>query len=215
MSIRRLAALAAVAAISLLALGSASASATTALRTVPGGALLTGNTIRNAGSGPAVLTTGAGTLTCQQTLVDVDVNTNTSATSITGKLTSVTSTSCTDTILAVNITSCRLHPPSVPTVTIVAGAGGGTVTLTDPVIRCVTTGSGACYYTASSAVGQFSNATGTITFTNVPYAGIGVAGTSPTTDAIAAANCGGNGFYSAELRHIEGSGGLTVTVTTS
>jgi hypothetical protein len=108
MVVRKAAALAALTAIGVLALDSTSASATTALRTDPSGALLSGATVRNIASDPFLLVHQSGSLTCSQAFMDLDVNSNTSATSITGKLTTMTFTSCSDTILAVNIVDCTL-----------------------------------------------------------------------------------------------------------
>ena len=209
MSIRRLAALAAIAALGLLALGSASASATTSLRTDPGGGLLSGSlTIKNTTADPAVLETAAGTITCNQTFFDADVNSNTSATTIGGKLTSLTFTSCTDTLLAVNISSCTLHAASVPTVTISANAGGGTITLGHTVVRCAN-GLTGCYFTTVNATGAAVNATSSIDFTASATA------VAPTTDAVPAGNCGSSGAFSVKLTHIVSATNATVTVTTS
>jgi hypothetical protein len=214
MLIRKLATLAAAGALGLLALGSASASATS-LRTDPGNVPLSGQqTLRAASSGSAVLNGPAGTWTCGRTLIDIDVNATTAAT-ITGRLTALTFTSCTDTIPLLDFRDCTLHVPSIPTVSITAAAGGGTVVLTDPVYRCTTSNAStgpACYFTLASAAGSFNNAASTITFTN-----IGVVGVTPTTDAIAPANCGGTpSQLSFQLRHIlQGTSTNTVTVTTS
>lgn len=79
---------AALVVVSLLALGaaSASASASTALRTDPGSALLTGSTtIRNTSSdGVAWTFPGVGTFSCGQVFFDADVTRSTSATAISG-----------------------------------------------------------------------------------------------------------------------------------
>jgi hypothetical protein len=215
MFIRRQAALAAITAIALLALGAATASAATTLRTDPGGVLLSGSTtLRNTTSDPSVLATQAGTVTCNQVFLDADANTNSSATSITGKLTALTFTSCTDTILAINIMDCTLQPGTVPTVTITAGAGGGSVVINDPVVRCTTSTPGrACYLTAASVNGNAVNANSSIAFSNVAIVGATPAG---VTDAIPPASCfvspANLGFT---LTHIVQSTNSTLTVTTS
>jgi hypothetical protein len=214
MSIRRLAALAAIAAIGVLALGAGSASATTTLRTDPGGGLLSGSlTIRNTSADPAVLATGAGTVTCNQTFFDADVNGNTGATNIGGKLTTLTFTTCTDTILAVNILDCTLATGSVPTVTITAVAGGGTVVLGDTIVRCATSTPGkACYYTAATATGNGSNAGNSIAYANVGVTGL----TTGFTDGIVPVNCGSSGTFGVTLTGIvQGATTNQVTIAQS
>jgi hypothetical protein len=210
MVIRKLAALAVFA---VLALGSASASATTALRTDPGGGLLSGSTVRNNDSDPLLIATQAGTVTCNETFLDWDVNSNTSPTSITGKLTKVTFTTCTDTILAVNILDCTLATGSVPTVTITAGASGGTVALGDTIVRCATsTPFKACYYTSASSLGNGINATNTIGYANVGVTGI----TTGFTDGTVPVNCGTSGSLGVTLTGIfQGAGANVVTITQS
>jgi hypothetical protein len=214
MSIRRLAALAAIAAIGLLALGSASASATTTLRTDPTGAPLSGSTtIRNTTSDPAVLATQAGTITCNQTLFDADVTSNTSAGSISGSLTALTFTSCTDTILAINVSSCTLRSGTTPTVSITSAAGGGTVNLGSTTVRCATSLTQGCYYNAASA-----NGTATNTPSAIRYSGVAVSAQIPAglTDAVSVANCGTTGTFSVALTNIvQGTGTNGVTIATS
>jgi hypothetical protein len=216
MLIRRSVSVAAIAAIGVLALGSSSASASTALRTDPSGGLLSGSTtIRNLTSHQTTLQSGAGAVSCAQTFLDADVNANSSATSITGKLTTLTVTSCTDNILAVNILDCTLATGSIPTVTVTANDEGGAITLDDPIVRCATSAPGkACYYTASTptAVGRAVNTTKSVTFSAVSVTSL----TSGFTDAIVPANCGGSGTLSATLTQaVQGTGTNTVTITTS
>jgi hypothetical protein len=216
MSIRKLAMLTAVAALGLLALGSSSASATTALRTDPGGALLSGSTtITNTSSGNAVLNLpGLGTVTCTNTKFDADANSNSSATTIAGTLTSLTFSTCSDTIPIITVTHCELDPDRAkPSVSISSTAIGGNVTINDAGVRCFTpTLNGFCYYTGTtaSAVGIGNNAASTLTYTNVQvdrYAGA-------TSDL--GSTCGNNGNFSVTLNHIvQGGTNATVTITTA
>ena len=209
MSLRHFATLAAVAALGLLVLGSSSASATTVLRTDPGGGLLTGSTtIRNTTAGTAVFETSAGTITCNQTFFDADVDSNSGATSITGRLTTLTFTSCTDTTLFLNFLDCTLHAASTPTVRITGTAGGGTITLSDTVVRCAV-GLTACYFTTVNATGAAVNATSSIDLT------ASLTAVAPTTDAIPAGNCGSTAALTWRLTHIVSATNATVTVTTS
>jgi hypothetical protein len=145
--------------------------------------------------------------------LDADLGANKSVTtSITGSLTSLTFTSCTDTILALNISSCRLHPVgAVPTVQLTAAAGNGVVQLAGVVERCATSATQACYYSLPTVAGTLTNASSSIAFVDVPYAPIATS----TTDAVAAANCGTTGNLSFTLTHIVQSTNQTVTVTTS
>jgi hypothetical protein len=205
--------MAALVALALLTLGSATASATTALRTDPGGILLSGgSTIRNTASDPAVFASAAGTVICTQTSFDADANSNTSATSISGTLTGLTFTSCTDNIIAINYSSCSLQAGTVPTVTITSSATGGSVSFTDPVIRCAVSATTGCYFTALAAVGNHVNASSSIAFTNVGFGNVLPAG---VTDAAAAGTCFPSATVSVTLTHIvQGATGRTVTITT-
>ena len=217
MFIRRLAMLTAAAAIGLLALGSASASATTALRTDPGGALLSGSTtITNTSSNNATLAiSGLGELNCSQTKFDADVTANSSGTTIAGTLTALTFTNCTDTIPLIDVTECSLDPDrALPGVSISSTAVGGNVTINDAGVRCfVPSLNGFCYYTGTtaSAVGIGNNAASTLTYTNVQvdqYTG--------ATSSIGFGLCGTSGNFSVQLNHIvQGGTNRTVTTTTS
>lgn len=212
MFIRRSVSVAAIAAVGLLAVGSASASTT--LRTDPGGGLLSGaTTVRNVTSDPATLVTAAGDVSCAQAFSDIDVNANSSATSISGKITSLTLTSCTDNILAVNVLDCTLATGNLPTVTVTANDTGGSVVQGDTISRCATSTVGkACYFTASSASGAGVNAT-----KRLDYSGVGVVAiTTGFTDAIQPANCGSSGTFGVTLTHaVQSTGTNTVTITTS
>jgi hypothetical protein len=214
MIIRKAAALAAVAMIGVLALGTASASATTALRTDPGGGFMSGSlTMRNTASDPFVFSSPGGVLTCNQAFYDWDVNSSTSATAIGGKLTALTFTSCTDTILAINFIDCTLATGSIPAVTITAVAGGGTVAIGDMVVRCATGIPGrACYFTSPSALGNASNAGNMIAYSGVSFAPT----TTGFTDGIVPANCGSSGPFGVTLTGIvQGAGSNTVTIAQS
>jgi hypothetical protein len=214
MSIRRLASLVAIAAIGVLALGAASASASTALRTDPGGGLLTGSTtITNTTAAPSVLTlTGLGVVTCNQTNFDANVTSNSSAGSITGTLATLTFTTCSDTLPVITISSCTLNPGTTPVVHIFASNDtGGTTTIDDATVRCNIAGSTTsfCYYTAATALGQGNNAASTLTYGSI---GVGVVGGSGSLGAA----CGSTGTFSSTLRHIvQGGTNRTVTVQTT
>ena len=216
MSIRRLATLAVVAALGLLSLGSGSVSATTFLKTDTGAGAptpLTGNTtIRNTTADPAVLEMAVGTVTCNQTFFDADVNSNSSATTIGGKLTSLTFTSCTDTLLAVNFPSCRLQTASVPTVHIAGTATGGNITLGHTVVRCAngTTPTG-CYFTSVNIAGTATNVSSSIDFVGSVTAVV----PPGVTDAAVAGNCGSTGNLAVKATHIVSATNGTITVTTA
>jgi hypothetical protein len=216
MSIRKLALFAAVSALGLLAIASASASASTALRTDPGGGLLTGSTtITNTSASHATLSLpGLGTVNCAETKFDANVTRNSSATSITGSLAQLTFTSCSDNIPVIGIASCTLSPNSpLPVVHIIADNDvGGTTSITDPTVRCdiIASPNAFCYYTPHIANGQGNNVLSTLTFnvtgvTNVP--GSGSLG----------ALCGSAaGTFNVTLRHIvQGGTNRTITVTTT
>jgi hypothetical protein len=208
MSIRRFVTLAAVAALALLALGSSSASASTQLRLDPGSILSGATTITNTSSSPATLSTNGGEVTCQNTTFDADVASGSSATTISGQLTSLTFTTCTDQHVLLNFTSCHRHGTPLPAISV--NGSTGTVTLTDVIVRCVIQSSNqVCYYTAATATGSANNALSTLTHTNIPVTGI----SAPTTDALPPGACGTSGNFSFQLRHIvQGGTNRTMTV---
>jgi hypothetical protein len=216
MTIRRLAALTAITAIGALALGAVSASAATTLRTDPGAGLLSGSTtIRNTTSDPAVFTSGAGSMSCLQNSLDIDVSRNSSATSISGSLTSLTLASCSGQFALVPFTECSLHRVggAIPTVTITAIAGGGTVALGDTIIRCAVNSTSACYYTWASATGTETNVTSTLSFSGVSIAPLVPTG---TTDSFPLSGCGSSSTFSMTLTHmVQGGTNRTITITTS
>jgi hypothetical protein len=208
MSVRKLFSLGAIAAVAVMAFGAGSASASTSLRFDPGGALLSGaTTIKNTTAHHATLVTNVGTVTCRETFFSADVNSNTSATTITGKLTSLTFTSCTDTIAAVNITDCTLHAGTpLPTVHIQGtSSAGGTITVNGVVERCaVQASTNACYYAQSgAATGAATNSDSAIRFNNPVIPAVGV---QPTTDALAPGLCGATANFSTVLTHIVQNG---------
>jgi hypothetical protein len=210
MLIRNFALPAVIVASGLMALGAVSAQATTAIRTDPGGALLSGTTtLKNTSSTPAILVmTGIGTVSCAQTTVVGNAKTNTSATTITGTGQG-TYTSCTDTFPVIDIESCRGHG-TFPSITITSTATGGLIRSGDAMSRCAVTGTstGACYYTAATATGVANNAASTITYANVPV-------TSVTTSGSLGALCGSTGSYSSKLTHGVNQSNQTLTITTS
>lgn len=218
MPIRRSAALTALAlsATSVLALGASPSSATTTLRLDPSNTVFSGATqIRNNRADPAVFSTSLGTITCPETDFEFDVSRHTSATSISGSLTTFTLTACTDTIAPVNITSCHLHQPTTaPGVTITGGAGGGTIVLSNTVWRCNIQNSPppgfACYYSASTANGSYSNSLNSLTFPTVTTSTV-----QPTSDALASGLCGSASTLGFSLTHIvQSTTNKTLTVTT-
>jgi hypothetical protein len=209
-----LATLAALAAVALLTVGSTAASATTTLRTDPAGTLLSGSTtFRNTSSNLAVLATQAGTITCLTTYLDANVTANTRATTISGSLTALTFTMCSDTLLAINISSCRLRAGTTPSVWITSAAGGGTVNLDSTTVRCATSLTQGCYYNAPSANGTATNTPSAIQYFNVPVAAQLPSG---LTDAAPIANCGTSGTFGVTVADIvQGTGTNRVTITTS
>ena len=212
MFIRKLATLAAIAALGLLVLGAASASAHTVLRTDPGNSPLSGATqFTNTTSDHWTLSTLAGNITCSQASVTFDTTTHTGNPVINGTLTNLTFQNCTDTLIAVNIISCHLHASTIPTVSIIAIAGGAQVTFGHLILRCATNAAQACYYTSATSVGIYNNATASLHFSNIAANAV-----SPTTDAVAPANCGTNGNWSVTFTHIvQSTTNRTLTVATS
>jgi predicted DNA-binding protein with PD1-like motif len=214
MSIQKLFTSTAIAAVAVMAFGAGSASATTALRLDPGGTFTGATTISNTTAHHATIVTNIGTITCRETRFSADVNSHTSATSITGKLTSLTLTSCTDTIAPLNYTDCALHAGSpLPTVHILGtSSAGGTATVNGVVWRCAIQGSTTsfCYLSQNGAWnGSVANATSSITFSN-----LSAVSSAPTTDAFAAGLCGATATFSTTLTHIvQTSTNRTVTVT--
>jgi hypothetical protein len=205
---------AAIIGVGLSALDADAASATTAIRTDPSGALLTGTTdITNAASDPAVLATQAGTVTCTVKRNRFRLTIHISAGPITGHFQFGTFTSCTDTILAINISSCTLQAGTTPTVSITSAAGGGTVNLGNTTFRCATSATQGCYYNAASANGTMTNTPSAIRYSNVAVSAQIPAG---ITDAVSVANCGTTGTFSvAETNIVQTGTGNSVTLTTS
>ncbi len=215
MHVRRMAMPAAMAALGLLALGSASASATTVLRLDPGPVAFSASTVTNTTSGSATLSLGAsGTIHCSSTSFAATVPTGSSATSISATLNRLTFESCTDTLAVVVIDECSLAAGTTPSVSILAtSTSGGTVTVTDARVRCFITGSGGaafCEYTAATAPGTATNSPSAIAFTNVSVTHI--TGSSGDQGVL----CGASGTFGVTLNHIVQSGtNRTVTISTS
>jgi hypothetical protein len=203
--------IAAIAALGLLALGSASAPASTTLRTDPGGGLLSGSTtVTSTSNEPVVMPLNLGTVTCNSLKFDADVTSNSSATSIAGTLTGLTLTSCTDTIPVISVGSC--HASTTPAVSITANDTGGHMNLTDVLVRCpVAGGPNACYFTAATATGVELNATSSLAYTNVAT----VYPASNPADGLGGNICGATGTFSATLTHlVQGGTNATLTITT-
>lgn len=208
MSIRPAAALlAAAAALALSALASATAGAHTELRLDPGDVPLPAPTTftSTTSDGFFLDAPGTGQLGCTNASFDVDVAAVTAATPIPGRLTAFTAQGCTDTFPVLTFTSCHLH--ATASVHITATATGGDVELTDPILRCLTTGVGACYFTSAIATGSYSNATAVLAFEKVPYDRI-----AATSDALGA-TCGNGGTWSVTFTHlVGGTANQTLTI---
>jgi hypothetical protein len=208
MSIRRLAAPLVATTLILLALGATAASAHTTLRTDPGNVLIAQpTTVRSTTSDVFTLVSpGNGQLDCVNASFDLEALVNTSATAIPATLTAFTATGCTDTFPVVNFTGCHLHANARVHIT-ANSMGGADFRVTDPVLRCVNAGIGACYFTSTVANGVYDNATASLKFPNVPYTPI-----AATPDALGA-TCGGAGTWSVVFTHvIGGTAGQTLTV---
>lgn len=210
---RKLILAAAIAATGLLSIVS-SATASSALRTDPGGALLTGSTtLTNTSSTPFVYTVaGLGNLTCNQATFDADAAANTSATSISATVTAFTLTSCTDTIPVITFTGCHLRSTATPGMTITAGPDtGGTFRFNDLSFRCnVSGGTSGCDWTMGSATGTYTNATSALAFSNVAMTHV----TGGTGDL--GSLCGTSASASWTYTHVvQGGTNSTVTLTTS
>jgi hypothetical protein len=214
MSIRKMALLAAISALGLLAIGSASASATT-IRLDPLNTIApAGSQIMNGGSGSATLTTdlvGNPKIHCANTAFSADIGAS-GATNVTGKLTTLTFTSCTDNLPVINISSCHLHNSGIPTLSIMAGTGGASTTaLNDPLVYCgVVASTSGCYYTAAQANGTGSNTGSTLNFPNVAVTHT-AAGTTNDLGAL----CGGFATFTVALSDltVRDPSGSSTTVT--
>lgn len=199
--------------LAMVAICAASASATTTLRTDPGGALLSGSTvIVNTSSSPSTLSfPGTGTITCTQESITGDGSVDSSTGSITEQITLFTGYNCHDTIPVINITHCTLT--NLPVAHYFADSPvGGFLDVDDVERRCSIAGSTTsfCYYTAASAVGTVLNATSTITFASTSVV------TTSGSGSLGAACGSGTGTYSTTLRHIVQFGtNRTITLRTS
>lgn len=209
MFIRRLALPATIAVSGMMLLGAASAQATTAIRTDPGGALLNvATTIRNTTSSPAVYTTSSGTVTCTQSTLTGRATTNTSATSITGTG-QVTTTACTDTIPVISFQSCQGYG-AFPTLSATATPTGGIFRIGDAIARCAVSGSSsACYFTSAATTAVGNNAASTIS-----VSGVNVVSVTAASDSLGAL-CGSSGTFSVTLNHGVNQANQTLTLTTS
>ncbi|WP_445151791.1 hypothetical protein [Baekduia sp. Peel2402] len=208
MSIRQLAAPLVATTLILLALGATAASAHTTLRTDPGNVLIAQPTTVRATTSDVftLFAPGTGQLDCVNASFDLEALVNTSATAIPATLTAFTATGCTDTFPVLGFTGCHLHVNARVHIT-ANSMGGGDFRVTDPVLRCATTGVGACYFTSAVANGAYDNATASLKFANVPYTPI-----AATPDALGA-TCGNGGTWSVVFTHvIGGTAGQTLTV---
>lgn len=195
MSIRTTAVLLATAA---LAMVPTTAAAHTGLRLDPGDVPLPAPTTftSTTSDGFFLDAPGTGQLGCTNASFDIDASVITSATSIPGQLTALTAQGCTDSFPVLTFTSCHLH--NKVGVRIASTPTGGTVTLTDPVLRCPTAVMGACYFTSAVAGGVYDNATSVLAFENVAYTPI-----AATSDSLGA-SCGAGGTWSVTFTHVVG-----------
>ncbi len=193
MSKLRLATIAITTVILLLGNASSSSAATTALRKSPGNALLTVGSTVTSTAGSLDLTTDTGGIHCQSQKLAMRVILNESSPSVPAALESWTFSTCTSTFAVIGISECAVIAP-MPTITIVAGVNGGTMTFGTHYLRCTVKNTNeACYYTATTA-GNFANANSSAGFFNV---GITYGAPAGTTDAVSATTCGSDGAFDA------------------
>lgn len=215
MIIRKQTLLAGLSGLAVLVLAGTAPAATT-LRTDPGGALLSGpTTLTNTSSDPLQVTGfgGVGGFNCSQSSFDADVSRNSSATSITGTLTSLTFTSCAGGLGGTALRSCALSAddPS-PIIHFDGRSNGGLVVVDDPTLQCATSSPTAfCYYTAPPAmVGMQLNAPSTLSYPS-PVGFVTASGTGSLGAA-----CGTGGFFTWTFTHIvQGFTSRTITITTT
>jgi hypothetical protein len=193
----------------------APASATTVARSDPGGAqLANGSTI--AASSESTFTVGFSSpnMRCHAS-IDATLATGSSATSIAGTLNSFTLSSCFDVAFGFTIDHCSAVSPFA-TVTATASASGGTIALSNLWLRCHIQNSGtpgfACYISAPSAIGAFTNLTSTLRYSNVTALRTAPAG---ATDDLGSTCTQISGAFSVSFGHLHTTGGTTVTLTTS
>lgn len=205
MSIRTFAAL--LTTLAGLALVPATAGAHTELRLDPGDVPLPPPTTftSTTSHGFFLNAPGTGQLGCANASFDADVSFITSATSITGQLTAFTAQGCTDSFSVPNFTSCHLH--NKVGLRITSTASGGTIALTDPILRCGSLPMGACYFTSAIAVGVYTNTPSVLAFENVAYTPI-----AATSDSLGA-SCGTGGTWSVTFTHlVGGTANQTLTI---
>jgi hypothetical protein len=206
MSVRTATVTLVTAAVALLALVPATAGAHIGLRLDPGDVPLPQPTtfFSTTSDGFFLNAPGTGQLGCANASFDADVTTTTSATSIPGQLTAFTAQGCTDSFSVPNFTSCHLH--NKVGLVITSTVSGGTVALTDPILRCGSLPMGACYFTSAVATGVYTNATSVLAFENVAYTPV-----AETSDSLGA-SCGTGGTWSVTFTHIVG-GTVNQTLT--
>ncbi len=197
----------------LLLLGSSSSSwaATSVMRKDPGGAMLTANSTLTSTAGVLTLTTGTGAVQCDTGKVTIKVTAPDGNPSVTAHVESMTYDSCNDTVPMLDITECAAIAP-LPTLTITAGAGGGTVTFNSIRLRCpVAVGGDACYYTSAPVVANLANVNSGLAFVN---AGMDYAPPTGSMDAFGA-DCGLNGTMSGTASTLRTEASERLTITTS
>lgn len=195
----------------------ASASAALTVRTDPGGPLLSGSTVIRSTSGdPAVIDHNAvATFTCTTTTFRGDLNSRSSPTAITGRLTELTFTNCSNYVTPFQYPSgCALHAPgTAPAMNFTAQQGGAFVEITDATLRCPRQDGaigGVCYWTFSSMLGATLNNPTTL---DVPAAS--ATSTTATGDATLAL-CPSAASLKFRVTHLVQDGtNRTVTFTTT
>lgn len=199
-----------VAAVGLLSLAS-SAAASTALRTDPGGAFLPGPAITLTNTANDLVTfsvANIGSFNCTGASFDATVPSSISSTVLPAVLTGFTLTTCSNLFLGFRYSGC--HLTSSAGATLSGGDTGGTLTFNDLLMRCNILGTPkGCDWTAATATGTWTNATGAIAFLGVPITHV-----NGGVDDMGAL-CGSTGALSWTFTHIvRGGTGNTVTLGT-
>jgi hypothetical protein len=204
--------LATAAALGVLAVTPAAVSATTTVLGDPGGGRLANNSTLTAASvgTNTMWFTGLG-LACHPT-ISLTVPTSHSFSSVPATLTSLTFAGCKDTIGVFFVDECSLHAPR-PTVTITAGAGGGTVTFANLFVFCNVVdfpGMG-CYWRFADAAGTFVNSTQTLSFNALDATHTVPSGTANDLGGA----CGSTATFWMDYSHVHTTSGTTVTLSST
>jgi hypothetical protein len=211
MPIRLLALLAALAALGLFAVSAASASTSIAVRTDPGGALLSGSTTITSTAAHTTFTYDDFSMSsCHAGSADFDLTQSTNASSITGTLTRL-NLGC----VPSGTSPCALDTGPLPVVNVSTYSpdSRALVAINDLTLRCPTTTifgvATQCYYTAPTALGLATNVPSRLTFEDIAITNI------PRSDSVAAA-CHSVALFSLTLTGlVQGGTNRTVTFKTS